>query len=77
MNRSTRPDEIVATAPSISSEAVESLSVRPLTEANQAAVFSFLAPRGVDNIVMLSLICDNGLVSRLIRHSIRVAEKSR
>ncbi len=63
MNCSTRPDETVATAPAISSEAVESLSVRPLTEANQAAVFSFLAPCGVDNIVMLSLICDNGLVS--------------
>ena len=62
MNCSTRPNEIGETAPSISSE-VESLSVRPLTDANQAALFSFLAPCGVDNIVMLSLICDNGLVS--------------
>lgn len=63
MNCSTRPNEMGATAPSISSEVVESLSVRPLTEANQAALFSFLAPCSVDNIVMLSLICDNGLVS--------------
>src|SRR5712691_4295402 len=66
MNYSTTQAEMGALAP-LSSEAVESLSIRRLTEANQAAVLSFLAPSGIDNIVMLSLICDNGLVSPLNR----------
>lgn len=67
MDYPTRPNQFAAAtaaaAAASAPKADHSLSVRPLTEADQAAVLSFLAPCGVDNIVMLSLICDNGLVS--------------
>jgi GNAT superfamily N-acetyltransferase len=67
MNHPIPSNQSASAAPAISPKAIESLSVRPLAEADQGAILSFLAPSGVDNIVMLSLICDNGLVSPLNR----------